>query len=206
MPSRSSQSPPGEPSLILRLPCYLFPTDPATFFPDRRPLELEVGSGDGGFLAQWASRHPERHFIGLERLLGRLRKLDRKGRRLGLDNLRLLRVEASYYLRYLLPPACLQALHIYFPDPWPKRKHQKNRLINKDFPALAERCLARHGVVYLRTDNLPYFEQMTDAFGRAAAFERVETPTELAAVLTDFEKEFLAQGLVTQRAAYRKGS
>lgn len=195
---------PAEPSLILRLPSYLFPTDPNSFFPVARPLELEVGSGDGGFLAQWATLHPQLHFIGIERLLGRLRKLDRKGRRLGLENLRLLRVEASYYLKYLLPPSSLQALHIYFPDPWPKRKHRKHRLINETFPSLAARCLETEGVVYLRTDDEPYFQQMIDVFAGAADFEAVETPSELALALTDFEREFMAQGLSTHRAAYRR--
>ena len=97
-------------------------------------LEVELGSGDGSFLAQRAAAYPERNFLGVERLLGRLRKLDRKARRAGLTNVRLLRIEAGYFLEYLLPATSVHALHLYFPDPWPKRKHRKNRLVNERFP------------------------------------------------------------------------
>ena len=66
---------------------------------------FELGAGDGSFMAQWAGAHPERNFLAVERLLGRLRKLDRKGQRLGLRNLCVMRIEASYFLELLLPPA-----------------------------------------------------------------------------------------------------
>ena len=82
---------------------------------------MELGCGDASFLVDYARRHPERNFIGVERLLGRLRKLDRKGRRAGLTNLRGVRIESSYFLEYLLPPHSVSALHVYFPDPWPNQ-------------------------------------------------------------------------------------
>ena len=136
----------------------------AEMFPVARPLEVELGSGDGSFMAKWAGLWPERNFIGVERLLGRLRKLDRKGQRGGLLNLRLMRIEASYFLEYLLPLRSVTALHLYFPDPWPKRKHRKNRLVNERFPELASRVLAADGVMYLRTDDEDYFAQMLEVF------------------------------------------
>jgi len=170
-----------------------------------RPLEVELGSGDGSFLAQWAKLVPERNFLGVERLLGRLRKLDRKGQRAGLLNLRLMRIEASYFLEFLLPLASVEALHIYFPDPWPKRKHRKNRLVNERFPELVARVLVPGGIVYLRTDDADYFEQMLEVFAADKRFVRVETPEELAAVVTDFERGFQARGVATRRAAYRLG-
>lgn len=175
-----------------------------TLFPTPQPLEVELGSGDGSFLAQWAKLNPQTNFFGVERLLGRLRKLDRKGRRAGLTNLRLIRVEASYFVEFLLPPESADALHIYFPDPWPKRKHRKNRLINEAFTEIAARALTADGLAYLRTDDLDYFQQMTAVFGANAKFQLVETPGELQAVLTDFERGFLARGVQTNRAAYRK--
>ncbi len=176
--------------------------DLAKVFPKPQPLEVELGSGDGSFLAQYAARHPERNFIGVERLLGRLRKLDRKGRRAGLANLRGVRIESAYFLEYLLPPHCACALHIYFPDPWPKRKHWRHRLINERFPLLAGQALEPGGTVYLRTDDAPYFEQMTAAFAASTGFRPVETPAELAGLLTDFERDFAARGIGTRRAAY----
>ena len=94
-------------------------------------------------------------------------------------------------------------LHVYFPDPWPKKKHRRHRLINENFPALAHAALAPGGVVYLRTDDADYFSQMTEVFGVSKEFSKVETPAELTEVLTDFERDFNAQGIPTLRAAYQ---
>jgi tRNA (guanine-N7-)-methyltransferase len=167
------------------------------------PLEVELGSGDGSFLAQWAAALPERNFLGVERLLGRLRKLDRKARRAGLANVRLLRIEAGYFLEYLLPVACVHALHVYFPDPWPKRKHRKHRLVNERFPELAAKILVPQGRVYLRTDDAGYFAQMQEVFALDKRFAACDTPQELASVSTDFERDFQSRGINTHRAAYR---
>jgi tRNA (guanine-N7-)-methyltransferase len=177
--------------------------DLARLFSTAQPLEVELGSGDGSFLAQYAQLHRDRNFVGVERLLGRLRKLDRKAQRLGLQNIRILRIEASYFLEHLLPRHSAVALHIYFPDPWPKRKHHKNRLINQTFPELARQGLQARGIVYLRTDDAEYFEQMTKVFAKADFFEEISTPEPLAAVVTDFERNFLARGVQTRRAAYQ---
>src|SRR5207247_702654 len=112
------------------------------------------------------------------------------------------RIDSSYFLEYLLPPHCLTALHIYFPDPWPKRKHRRHRLINERFPELAQRALLPEGTVYIRTDDRDYFEQMTGVFSASAAFRAAPTPEELRGLLTDFEKQFQARGIETLRAAY----
>jgi tRNA (guanine-N7-)-methyltransferase len=139
-------------------------------------------------------------------LLGRIRKMDRKGRRAGLANLRGVRIESSYFLACLLPPQSAAALHIYFPDPWPKRKHRRHRLINEQFPALARKALAPRGTVYLRTDDADYFEQITRVFAASETFRSVDTPLELCMLLTDFEKEFQARGIETLRAAYQRAA
>ncbi len=196
-------SQPVSTSLIHRIASILEPMDVTGLFESGQPLEVELGAGDGSFLAQYAALHPERNFFGVERLLGRLRKIDRKGQRLGLRNLRVTRIEASYFLEYLLPPKSLTALHVYFPDPWPKRKHRKYRLINERFPSLAERVLLPGGTVYLRTDDADYFSQMNRVFDLATVFEAVPTPQELASVVTDFEKDFNSKGVATLSAAYR---
>ena len=194
---------PTSQNLLIDLRSILEPLNVAEYFPHPQPLEIELGCGDASFLLNYAQAHPERNFIGVERLGGRIRKLDRKGRRAGLTNLRGIRIESGYFLEYLVPPKSATALHIYFPDPWPKRKHQKNRFINEHFTKIAERVLIPGGTVYLRTDHTEYFEQMTAVFAAATAFRQVETPAELSSVLTDFEAEFLKQGLKTNRAAYQ---
>ena len=103
------------------------------------------------------------------------------------------------------PPGCLgeRAAHL-LPDPWPKRKHRRNRLVNGPFTGIAQQALAPGGLVFLRTDDADYFAQMVSVFAADVAFKPVETPGELSAVLTDFEQSFLARGIATQRAAYQK--
>ncbi len=192
------------PTLLIKLASITRRLEPADLFPGVRPLEVELGSGDGSFLVNYAKSRPERNFLGVERLLGRLRKLDRKGLRAGLQNLRGLRLESAYCLEYLLPPGSVSALHIYFPDPWPKRKHQKNRLVNTRFTEIARQALAAGGMVYLRTDDGDYFSQMVTVFAANPAFRLAETPAELSGVVTDFERNFLAHGVSTLRAAYAK--
>ena len=193
------------PTLVFRPPNIIDRLRFDALFPQARPVELELGSGDGSFLAQYAAAHSGTNFLGAERLLGRLRKLDKKGLRAGLKNLRLLRLEAGYLLEYLIPPHSLRAVHVYFPDPWPKRRHRKNRLINEAFTAAAGRALQPGGVVYLRTDDADYFAQMQAVFSADARFHAVETPAALRAVTTDFEREFNARGIPTRHAAYQRG-
>jgi len=172
-------------------------------FPLPQPFELEIGCGDGGFLFEYAQRHPDRNFLGVERLLGRVRKLSKKGLREGLTNLRLLRIEARYVLEYLLPEHAFEALHIYFPDPWPKDRHRRHRLINETFPPLARRILRQKGVIYLRTDDPVYFGQMQETFQDLKDFAMENTPGEISSITTEFERQWLDQGRHIHRAAYR---
>jgi tRNA (guanine-N7-)-methyltransferase len=190
------------PNLIYELPSIVERLDLAKLFPKSQSLEIELGCGDASFIAEYAKQHPERNFIGVERLLGRIRKLDRKGRRHALTNLRGVRIENAYFLEWLLPKNSAAAIHLYFPDPWPKLKHQRHRLVNERFPALARAALVPGGRVLLRTDHEDYFEQMQAVFTASPLFKPTETPAELAELLTDFERDFLAGGIQTQRAAY----
>jgi tRNA (guanine-N7-)-methyltransferase len=190
-------------NLVVQLRSIVEPLALAELFPKPQPLEVELGCGDASFLVEFARRNPERNFIGVERLLGRIQKLDRKGRRAGLANLRGVRIESSYFLQFLLPPHSAVALHVYFPDPWPKKKHRRHRLINENFPALARAALAPGGLVYLRTDDADYFQQMTEVFAASPEFQKIETPPELAELTTDFERDFNSRGIQTLRAAYQ---
>jgi tRNA (guanine-N7-)-methyltransferase len=202
----SRQSPAGDrpPTLIHRLASITGRLSIEELFVRAQPLEVELGSGDGSFILNYAAHWPERNFLGVERLLGRLRKIDRKGTRAGLTNLRLIRIEASYLLEYLLPDESAHGLHVYFPDPWPKLKHRRHRLINPRFTELARRVLAPGGTVYLRTDDVDYFGQMTEVFAASPSFRSESTPAALLDIVTDFERDFLARGIPTRRDAFRR--
>lgn len=191
-------------SAIYELESLVQPLDLSRIFLSAEPLEVELGSGDGSFLVKYASSHPEHNFLGIERLLGRLNKIDRKIRRVGLTNVCVLRIESGYFLRYLLPAKAAAALHVYFPDPWPKRRHRHHRLVNEQFPSLAHTVLEAHGRIYLRTDDLDYFEQMQRVFSSSPLFKAVPTAAELEATPTDFERDFQAKGVTILRAAFEK--
>ena len=200
--SRKRSLSPAE-TLIWPITSAIDPIDLKKLFTVQNPMELELGCGDGSFTLQYAKQNPAINIVALERLLGRISKVNRKAYRAELKNLRLLRAEARYVLEYLLSPDSFEAVHIYFPDPWPKKRHHKNRLIGEFFPPIIKRLLRKCGVVYLRTDNVEYFEQMLEVFGEAKGFDLIETPESLKKIITDFEVAFNSKGIPTRYAAYR---
>jgi tRNA (guanine-N7-)-methyltransferase len=189
-------------SSIIALDSIVERIDLSAAFPQTQPLEVELGSGDGTFLVKYAERHPERNFIGVERLLGRIRKMDRKVQRAALTNVRGVRIESAYFLEYLLRPHSALAVHVYFPDPWPKQKHRRHRLVNERFPELVRQALVEHGKIFFRTDDESYFKQMLAIFGTAPGFREIRTPDELMDLVTDFETEFQQQGVDTLRVGF----
>jgi tRNA (guanine-N7-)-methyltransferase len=193
------------PSILRKVTDVISELPLADWFPTAQPLELELGCGDGTFLARHAERHCDRNFLGVERLFGRVKKLDKKARRAALTNIALLRFEAAYLVRYLIPARSLSAIHVYFPDPWPKKRHRSNRLIQPAFITDAARVLTEGGIFYLRTDDTDYFEQMLEVFEGDPGYQPVPTPETLKAMRTDFEVEFNQRGIPTLYAAYLKG-
>lgn len=128
----------------------------ADLFPSRQPMEIEIGAGRGRFLLERAAVHRDRNFLGLDYRWRFLREgFERAGAR-GLDNLRFFRSEASEIVEHLVPNASVAIFHIYFPDPWHKRKHHKRRLLTPDFFKLLHRRLEPGGLLELATDNFDY--------------------------------------------------
>lgn len=191
------------PTLFIKLTSIVKRLNIDRLFPFKRPLEVELGAGDGSFIVQYAKLNPQHNIIAVERLLGRAKKVEKKALRAGLDNLRVIRIEAGYFVQYLLPEHCVIRMHIYFPDPWPKAKHAKNRLIQPPFLEALSNVMEIGGEIYLRTDSAAYYEQMLEVFGQSKNFEKIETPESLKMIKTDFEQEFSAQGIQTLYAAYK---
>ena len=133
-----------------------------------RPLEVDLGCGDGSFLMEMARNFPERDFLGTERLLGRVRKVCRKITRRGLVNARVLRLESRYTVEWLLPEASVTRLHLLCPDPWPKLRHNRRRILQHDFLDAVRLALVPGGEFLFMTDHEEYFEwarAKVDAFG-----------------------------------------
>jgi tRNA (guanine-N7-)-methyltransferase len=176
-------------------------------FPDTdRPLEIDLGCGDGTFIAAMAAHHPERDFLGIERLMGRVTKTIRKIQRGNLDNARVLRLESAYSVGWLLPTAGVSRLHLLCPDPWPKKRHHKNRLINREeFLAGLERILAPDGEFLLKSDHEEYFENAVESFAARPTFVREPWPENAFSYpQTDFEMQWLAEGRSIHRGRWRR--
>lgn len=180
--------------------------DPSVVFGRRAPVVLEIGFGDGEALATVAARHPGRDFLGIEvhrpgvgRLLQRLQR-DR------LDNVRVVCADAVEVLRDRIPPASLDRVNIFFPDPWPKKRHHKRRLIQPPFVELLARAIRPGGILHLATDWPEYAEHMRAVLARSRAFEPVDS-AEAAGERpqTKFERRGERLGHRTRELVYRRG-
>jgi tRNA (guanine-N7-)-methyltransferase len=178
---------------------YFAPLKVSEVFSRPAPLELDLGSGEGSFLVAMAQRFPDRNFLGIERLRGRVNKTCQRIARLGLHNARILRLESAYAVQYLMPPDSVRVLHIGFPDPWPKRRHHSRRLINDPFLQSVVRLLCPGGEVRLTTDDSSYFVQMRQVSARQTQLREISWPAEQDYAQTDFEKLFCSRGVSIHR-------
>lgn len=193
-------------SVLFTPPDYFRELTPAEIFPDTRPLEVDLGCGDGTFLAGMAENFPERNFLGVERMLGRVDKTARRIERMQLSNARIMRLESAYTAAWLLPSAGVSRLHLLCPDPWPKKKHAARRLVNQsEFLDGLARSLVPGGEFLLKTDDQPYFEDALISFeSRTHQFTRLDWPDDAFFYpTTDFEQSWLHVGRRIHRARWQ---
>jgi tRNA (guanine-N7-)-methyltransferase len=136
------------------------PLDVTAWFGRRAPVVLEIGSGMGETTAQLAAAAPEVNYLAVEVYKPGLAQLLLRAESLGLTHLRLLRGDATELLRDHIEPASLAEVRIFFPDPWPKKRHHKRRLVQPDAIGLITSRLERGGVLHLATDWEHYADQM----------------------------------------------
>ncbi len=127
-------------------------------FGNDRPLALEIGCGIGDFIIQLAARSPEVNFIAIDIFNQGCRQTCSRIETSGLANIRMMRIEARYLMHHYLGKESLQAIYINCPDPWPKKRHRKRRLLNHDFLNLAVYCLQPEGELNFTTDFADYGE------------------------------------------------
>lgn len=137
----------------------------------RKRLTLEVGSGHGHFLNAYAVAHPDRFCVGIDIMSDRVRRGLRKRDRAGLANLAFLHAEAGDLLAVLPAEVKFEAVFVLFPDPWPKRRHWKNRLIQPAFLSTLARSSVAGAPLYFRTDYEPYFAEAREVFASHADWE-----------------------------------
>jgi len=179
--------------------------DLVRLFRRNAPLHVDLGCGDGSFLCEMAQQFPKRNFLGIERLTKRVEKVRRKAEKI--ENVRVLRAETLFAVRYLLPECSVAAFYLLFPDPWPKRRHQFRRIFNGDFLDSVAVALEKHGILRVATDQLDYFHQI-ERLSRAHLQLQIvpQSPDEAVLPITKFERKFREYGLPIYRLTLRKSS
>jgi len=197
---------------------YVATLDLEKIFGRTAPLHVDLGCGDGSFLCALAHDMPDKNFLGIERLLGRIRSAASKAANIG--NVRLLRMESSYAVRYLLPAGSVEKFYLLFPDPWPKRRHWRHRIVTEDFFGAISQALAGNGTFRIATDHLAYFERIKETARANPHFAVVEPDDADPFVcrshhggqagrvlpLTKFERTFRAQDVPIHWLELRKVS
>ncbi|MBN2162303.1 MAG: hypothetical protein JXR25_05215 [Pontiellaceae bacterium] len=182
---------------------WLDPFDFKASFPHPEyPLEVDIGSGKGRFLTARSGKFPQVNFLGIERQLLRVNSSGRRCERAGRDNVRLFRMEGYYAISQMMPANYVANYYFFFPDPWPKARHENNRLFNPKFMDALYRTLENDGCLHVATDHLPYYEDIVallnddDRFQAITAFEPDDEER------TDFELIFAHKEI--GRCSFRK--
>lgn len=184
---------------------YFRVLEKSEIFLENKPLEIDLGCGDGSFLLGMAAEHADRNFLGVERLLGRVRKVGKRISRAGLTNAKVLRLESRYTIEWLFPPESVSRLHLLCPDPWPKAKHHRKRLVQQDFLEALWKVLEPGGEFLFMTDHQEYFEWASDQVARFGKLERLEwTEDTFFYPKTDFQIQWETEGKSMHRLRGRK--
>ena len=191
------------PSRVIPITSLTEPLPLDRLFEPSRPLEIEIGCGKGRFITTRASKNPDTQYLGIERMLSRVRKLDSKACRLKLDNVRVLRLEAFYTFYYLLPPHRVRTVYVFFPDPWPKRHHNNRRLFSPLFLDALWARLEIGGTVQVATDHPAYFEDIQTRLRADPRFKEIPAMERAEDEQTEFEHIFRGQGLPIGQCAFQ---
>jgi tRNA (guanine-N7-)-methyltransferase len=179
--------------------------------PEPLPLVVEIGFGRGEFLMDLAAREPGAAFVGIEYSFKRVLKMARRLARTELRNVRLVQAPAQEVLRGAIADASVSCFWINFPDPWPKKRHFKRRLVQQSFAALLERRLVPGGVVQIATDHTGYADWIDAVFRAQPGLENCYAPTPFRRVVpgrttTAYEAEWRALGRPLYFFCYEKTS
>jgi len=190
-----------------------FPTNPVAvdwtgIFGNDRPVELEVGSGKGLFLINAGSANPDRNYLGIEIAKKyAANAADRIARR-ELTNVRMLAGDATRFLNLHVPPASLSVVHVYFPDPWWKKRHRKRRVFSETLVRNIVRALIPGGQLWVVTDVEEYFGVIKELVASNGSFDelpdpQVNDPEHEHDYLTNFERKYRIEGRPIYRKHYR---
>jgi tRNA (guanine-N7-)-methyltransferase len=164
----------------------------AGVFGNDRPVEVEIGPGRGDVLLAFAAARPDVNFFAIEHVHGAVERLALRLEAAGATNARVIAGDATCVVRECVPPASVAAYHVYFPDPWPKRRHQRRRVMTPDFADSLRRTLVPGGTVAVATDLGWLYDAMERTLV-AAGFVATEASAP-ARPTTRFERKYATAG------------
>jgi tRNA (guanine-N7-)-methyltransferase len=194
---------------LLDVPEPPTPIDPSLVFSNSHPIEIEVGFGKGLFLLMAAQACPDVNFLGIEIVRKyQLFTATRLAKR-HLRNVRLLKTDARTFLRDCVVGDSLQAVHVYFPDPWWKRRHWKRRVFTPEFAGQCERVLRRGGRLHVATDVAAYFDSIRELVAQHTRLQSMtipamSEPSHDLDYLTNFDRKFRKSGKPVYRARWER--
>jgi tRNA (guanine-N7-)-methyltransferase len=182
------------------------PFDPAAVFSRRAPLEVEIGSGKARFLIASARACPTNDFLGVERSLSYYRLCRERVARAGLANASVVRSDGRIFVETALCPSSVRAFHVYFPDPWPKKRQRKRRLLDGVFLELLATRLEPGGTLRIATDHPDYGARLGPLLETVPALERVAWASLPAPAQTNYELKYVREGRPIWRFAAKRRS
>lgn len=178
------------------------PVDFGALFGNNNPVEIEVGYGTGRFIIEYAAKHPDTNILGIEITRKMVDHVANKVHGAGLTNVRLIHTDGRAYLKERVPEKSVERVHVYFPDPWVKKRHIKRRIINQEFLSAVHRVLKPGGRFNFFTDHKDYFDYFTEhrrEFGKFTDDDSIGDYTP-----TSYEMKWVKMGRTIYRAILRK--
>ena len=190
-------------------------------FGNENPVEIEVGCGRGRFLLEAAKRRPEINYLGVERAPKYVRRTQERflkhikhtaslfggSESSSFPNVRLAWSDAAHFVDHYVPESAVHAYHVYFPDPWPKKRQHKRRLFRNEIwlRGLTRTLYPKGGRLYIATDFGEYFDEVCDRLSRSTPLvEKPSDSVEMEHIQTNFEMKYLAKGRKIYRAVYER--
>jgi tRNA (guanine-N7-)-methyltransferase len=171
------------------------------------PTDVEIGSGKGAFLNEYAIGHPERNILAVERSAKYHRLCCERAARRGIENLRLIRTTGEDLLYRLLAPDTVATIFVLFSDPWPKKRHHKRRFFTPENVTAMHRALVSGGRLLVKSDHEAYAEVIAEVLGQARGFAVLDSENAFAGLpLSGFERKYLVDGRTIHSFALEKQS
>lgn len=183
------------------------PMDLSAIYGNDNPLEVEIGIGKGLFIQHAAQENPEHNFLGIEIRRKYLNHAKLRVEKRPIENVRFFCGEAFELMEKFISPNSIRTIHIYFPDPWPKKRHHKRRLFSDEFIKLVHTLLEPNGELLIATDHYDYWEWISEVLDKQTLLNKTEAlpePAEGTDGLTNYGIKYMREGRPIYRIGYQK--